>query len=59
MMRATRGLLVLIGVACGLWGLWLMRDFTGEQLRSTGLWFVGGAIARPRSSRVMTSQVRT
>jgi hypothetical protein len=44
MMRATRGLLVLIGVACGLWGLWLMRDFTGGQLRSTGLWFVGGAI---------------
>lgn len=44
MMRATRGLLLLIGVACGLWGLWLMRDFTGEQLRSTGIWFLAGAI---------------
>ena len=44
MMRATRGLLILVGVACGLWGLWLMRDFTGEQLRSTGIWFVVGAI---------------
>ena len=44
MMRATRGLLLVVGVACGLWGLWLMRDFTGEQLRSTGLWLIGGAI---------------
>jgi hypothetical protein len=44
MMRATRGLLLAIGVACGLWGLWLMRDFTGEQLRSTGIWLIVGAI---------------
>ena len=44
MMRATRALLLVIGVACGLWGLWLMRDFTGEQLRSTGLWLIAGAI---------------
>jgi hypothetical protein len=43
-MRAVRGLLVAAGVACGLWGLWLMRDFTGEQLRSTGLWLAGGVI---------------
>lgn len=43
-MRATRAVLLAVGVACGLWGLWLMRDFTGEQLRSTALWLAGGAI---------------
>ncbi|MET0767322.1 MAG: hypothetical protein ABWY50_06745 [Aeromicrobium sp.] len=43
-MRAVRGLLVAAGVACGLWGLWLMRDFTGEQLRSTGLWLAGAVV---------------
>ncbi len=42
--NAIRGLLVATGVGFGLWGLWLMRDFTGEQLRSTGVWLVGGVI---------------
>ena len=43
-MKALRGLLVVAGVAMGLWGLWLMRDFTGEQLRSTGVWLAGGVV---------------
>ncbi len=43
-MRAVRGLLVLTGVGFGLWGLWLMRDFTSEQLISIGTWFVGALI---------------
>ncbi|MGA8986968.1 hypothetical protein [Aeromicrobium sp.] len=42
-MRALRGALLLIGVGFGLWGLWLMRDFTGAQLISIGTWF-GGAV---------------
>lgn len=43
-MRATRGVLVGAGVAMGLWGLWLMRDFTGSQLISTGTWLAGGIL---------------
>ncbi len=43
-MKAVRGLLVLTGVGFGLWGLWLMRDFTSEQLISIGTWFVGALI---------------
>ncbi|AXT86616.1 hypothetical protein C6I20_16540 [Aeromicrobium sp. A1-2] len=42
-MRAIRGALLLTGVGFGLWGLWLMRDFTSEQLVSIGIWF-GGAV---------------
>ncbi len=43
-MKALRGLLVVAGVGMGLWGVWLMRDFTGEQLRSTGVWLAGGVV---------------
>lgn len=43
-MRAVRGLLVLAGAACGLWGLWLMRDFTREQLTSEAFWLAGGIL---------------
>jgi hypothetical protein len=43
-MRALRAALISIGVGCGLWGLWLMRDFTGEQLRSTGIWLAAGVV---------------
>ncbi|MEJ7634981.1 hypothetical protein [Aeromicrobium sp.] len=43
-MRAVRGLLLLVGVGFGLWGLWLVRDFTSEQLISTGTWLAGGVI---------------
>lgn len=43
-MRAVRGLLLLGGVACGVWGLWLMRDFTREQLTSEAFWLAGGVV---------------
>lgn len=45
--RATnvvRGVLVLIGIGFGVWGLWLMRDFTRQQLTSEGFWFAGGVV---------------
>jgi hypothetical protein len=43
-MRAIRGLLGLTGVGFGLWGLWLMRDFTSEQLVSVGTWLIGAVV---------------
>jgi hypothetical protein len=43
-MRIVRSLLVLAGVACGLWGVWLMRDFTREQLTSEAFWLAGGVV---------------
>lgn len=43
-MRIVRGLLLAIGVGFGLWGLWLMRDFTSEQLISMSTWLAGGVI---------------
>ena len=43
-MRAVRGLLVVAGVGFGLWGLWLMRDFTREQLTSEAFWLAGGVV---------------
>lgn len=47
---ATRGenvvrlLLILTGVGFGLWGVWLMRDFTTQQLTSEAFWLAGGVI---------------
>jgi len=43
-MRLARALLLLAGVGFGLWGVWLMRDFTSEQLVSMVTWLVGGVI---------------
>lgn len=43
-MRFVRALLLLTGVGFGLWGVWLMRDFTSEQLISMGTWLAGGVI---------------
>ena len=43
-MRAGRALLMVAGVAGGIWGLWLMRDFTSTQLVSIGTFLVGGVI---------------
>ena len=43
-MRLVRALLLLTGVGFGLWGVWLMRDFTSEQLISMGTWLAGGVI---------------
>lgn len=43
-MKAIRTLLVIVGVAMGVWGLWLMRDFRFEQLRSAIAWLVGGVV---------------
>lgn len=40
----VRGALGAVGVGFGLWGLWLMRDFSSEQLISTGIWFAGGIL---------------
>lgn len=42
-MRAVRVVLTVAGVAAGLWGVWLMRDFSGEQLLSVGIW-LGGSV---------------
>jgi hypothetical protein len=33
-----------VGVGFGLWGVWLMRDFSFEQLLSTGIWLAGGIL---------------
>lgn len=43
-MRATRAILVVVGVAFGVWGVWLMRDFTSEQLVSLAIWLVAGLL---------------
>ena len=43
-MKAVRALLVVAGVGFGLWGLWLMRDFTSERLVSAGIWLGGGIV---------------
>ncbi len=43
-MRAIRGALLALGVAGGLWGVWLMRDFTSPQLISIGTFLAGGVI---------------
>lgn len=43
-MRAARTLLIAAGVAAGLWGVWLMRDFTREQLTSEAFWLAGGVV---------------
>jgi hypothetical protein len=43
-MRTVRAVLVVAGVACGLWGVWLMRDFTRGQLTSEGFWLAGGVV---------------
>ena len=43
-MRTTRALLVAVGVLMGLWGLWLVRDFRFDQLRSTVTWLAGGVV---------------
>ena len=43
-MRLVRALLLLTGVGFGLWGVWLMRDFTSEQLVSMGTWLAGGVV---------------
>ncbi|KAA1397257.1 hypothetical protein [Aeromicrobium ginsengisoli] len=43
-MRLVRGLLLLTGLGFGLWGVWLMRDFTSEQLVSMGTFLAGGVL---------------
>ena len=43
-MKLARLLLLLTGVRFGLWGVWLMRDFTSQQLISMGTWLAGGVI---------------
>ncbi|MET0929721.1 MAG: hypothetical protein ABWX74_09390 [Aeromicrobium sp.] len=43
-MRAVRLLLGAVGVGFGLWGVWLMRDFTREQLTSEAFWLAGGVV---------------
>ncbi|WP_229053822.1 hypothetical protein [Aeromicrobium sp. Leaf350] len=43
-MRAVRALLLVAGVGFGLWGVWLMRDFTSDRLLSTGTWLAGGIL---------------
>lgn len=43
-MRAVRVVLVVAGVAVGLRGAWLVKDFTGEQLWSAATWVVGGVV---------------
>lgn len=42
--NVVRLLLIITGVGFGLWGLWLMRDFTREQLTSEAFWLAGGVI---------------
>ncbi len=42
--NVVRALLIAAGVGFGLWGLWLMRDFTREQLTSEAFWLAGGVV---------------
>ncbi|MCW2748888.1 MAG: hypothetical protein JWP10_2030 [Nocardioidaceae bacterium] len=43
-MRAIRAVLIVIGVAVGLNGLWLMRDFDFDQLRSIVIFLAAGLV---------------
>ena len=43
-MRVLRWVVGALGVACGLWGLWHMRDFTRPQLTSAGWWLAAGVV---------------
>lgn len=43
-MRILRALLMAIGIAMGVWGLWLMRDFRFDQLLSAVIWLAGGVV---------------
>lgn len=43
-MIRLRFLLGIAGVAVGLYGLWSMRDFDFDQIRSLGLWLAGGVV---------------
>jgi hypothetical protein len=43
-MRVVRGLLIATGVGFVVWGVWLMRDFTREQLTSEAFWLAGGVV---------------
>lgn len=43
-MKSMRALLIAVGVLMGLWGLWLVRDFRFDQLRSTVTWLAGGVV---------------
>ncbi|MDQ3155895.1 MAG: hypothetical protein M3Q98_04110 [Actinomycetota bacterium] len=44
-MKIVRASLMVIGLAMGLWGLWLMRDFRFDQLLSAVIWLAGGVVA--------------
>lgn len=43
-MMRLRVALAAAGIGFGLWGLWLVRDFSTEQLTSTGTWLIGGIV---------------
>ncbi len=43
-MRAARLAIGALGVAAGLWGVWLLRDDGVDRLTSTGLWLGGGIV---------------
>lgn len=43
-MIRLRVLLGTVGVAVALYGLWSMREFDFDQLRSLGLWLAGGVV---------------
>lgn len=43
-MREIRAALLAVGVGVGLWGAWLMHDFTSTQLVSVAVFLVGGVI---------------
>lgn len=43
-MRAVRWGLGLLGVAAGLWGIWIYRDVESDRLISALVWLVGGIV---------------
>ena len=43
-MRGIRAALLVLGVAGGLWGVWLMHGFTAPQLISVATFLIGGLI---------------
>jgi hypothetical protein len=44
MVRAIRGVLLLVGLGVGLYGVQLLRDIGTDNLLATGRWLIGGVV---------------
>ncbi|MGH3458523.1 hypothetical protein [Aeromicrobium sp.] len=43
-MMVVRAVLVMLGVAAGSWGVWLLSDDGFDRLSSTAIWLAGGVV---------------